>query len=197
MLWFLGYQASRLLPVSMWYPELRWAVTLWKACLWASQGSTPQRGSGCSYMSMFGLTAGSHAEALALGLKLTSQRFEITTSSRLATASALWGTPALVWRTWRRRVMARAVWACSHWCAVLWQRLCWVLPPLPGAARGKGSGVTELRHGQCQASKVHVCELTAAMDMKCCGRAKELAASTDRLSSLPRMTDLSPITDSV
>lgn len=60
-----------------------------------------------------------------------------------------------------------------------------VLLPLPEQPEGRRPGVTGLRDRRYRAGKGQVRELAAAMDMKCWERAKEPAAITERLSSLP------------
>lgn len=116
--------------------------------------------------------------------------FEITTSSRLATTSALWGTSMLVWSTWRRRVVEGDFW--------LWQLsgalCCWLSWEQweEGSQCHRAAGWSVPR--QWRAGPLTECRYGNEMLGK-----DEGAHSHSRQAQLPawRMTDLSPITDAL
>lgn len=112
-------------------------------------------GAGFSEVYILRLVTGSLAEALASGLKLGSNSLKSPPAAGWLPPVPCEAPPCLL------KHLAQESYG-ERFCS--WQ-------PLAS------------RDGQCWASKV--CELTAARDMKCWERAKELPALTDKLSSLP------------
>lgn len=81
--------------------------------------------------------------------------------------------------------MERLLTVAAFGCAVLQQRLCPVLLPLPGAAGGMGSWRCRAERRSVPGQQGEVRELSASVGRKCWEGAKELAAITDRLCFLP------------